>query len=192
MIDAGSRSGSDDARARILTAGLRCLVRDGVAAASMAVIAAEASVSKALLHYHFDDRTQLLTELVNALGRRLITRERRAQPGNEPAASVDHVWQWIKAELDRGELRALLELGTVRASAVRHAVEDVSNARRSSTAITVRLVFTRLGLTPRVPAELIADAFVAFVDGLALDGESDRDARVSFDVFWLSMLSLGD
>jgi hypothetical protein len=39
---------------------------------------------------------------------------------------------------------------------------------------------------------LIADAIVAFVDGLALDRESGRDSRVSFDVFWLGMLSLGD
>lgn len=169
------------------------MVRDGVAAASMGAIAAEAKVSKALLHYHFDDRAQLLMELVNALGQRLITRERRAHSSEEPAAaSVDHVWQWIEAELDRGELRALLELGTARSHVVQQAVEDVSNARRASATITVRHVFSNLGLTPRVSTDLVADAFVAFVDGLALDSEFGRDARVSFDVFWLGMLSLAD
>ena len=47
---------------------------------------------------------------------------------------------------------------------------------------------------PRVPSVLIADAFVAFVDGLALDRvvEPERNARISFDVFWLAMLGLTD
>ena len=39
-----------------------------------------------------------------------------------------------------------------------------------------------------------ADAFVAFVDGLALDRvvAPERNARISFDVFWLAMLGLTD
>jgi hypothetical protein len=51
-------------------------------------------------------------------------------------------------------------------------------------------VFAHLGLTPRVPAALLGDATVAFVDGLALDAGSVRDPRVSFDVLWLALLGL--
>ena len=45
-----------------------------------------------------------------------------------------------------------------------------------------------------MPSALIGHAFVAFVDGLALDRvvEPERNARISFDVFWLAMLSLTD
>jgi AcrR family transcriptional regulator len=181
-----------DARSRIVRAGIRCVVRDGLADASMAAIAQEAEVSKALLHYHFSDRAQLLSEMVTLIGRRLITREQGALERDEISAPVDVLWQWLDVELERGELRALLALGTLRDAAVREAVDEVSSARRTSSAATVEYVFARLGLKARVPLTLIADAIVAFVDGLALDRESDRDSRVSFDVFWLGMLSLGD
>lgn len=181
-----------DARSRIVRAGIRCVVRDGIAGASMAAIATEAEVSKALLHYHFTDRAQLLAEMITLLGRRLITRERGALEREETATPVDRLWQWLSAELDRGELRGLLALATVHDSAVQSAMEEVSTARRTSAAATVAQLFVQLGLTPRVSAMLMADANVAFVDGLALDREFGRDSRVSFDVFWLAMLSLGD
>lgn len=181
-----------DARSRIVRAGIRCVVRDGLADASMAVIAREAEVSKALLHYHFSDRAQLLAEMVTLIGRRLITREQGALERDESSPPVDVLWRWLEVELERGEVRALLALGTLRDSAVRAAVEEVSSARRASAAATTEYVFARLGLTARVPLTLVADASVAFVDGLALDSGSDRDSRVSFDVFWLGMLSLGD
>ncbi|MEP6733185.1 MAG: helix-turn-helix domain-containing protein [bacterium] len=181
-----------DARSRIVRAGIRCVVRDGIAGASMAAIANEADVSKALLHYHFADRARLLAEMVTLLGRRLITREQNALERDEAGAPVDAMWQSVSAELNRGELRALLTLGTLHDRAVRDAVEEVNSARRTSAMGTVEQMFVRLGLTPRVAITLIADAGVAFVDGLALDSESGRDSRISFDVFWLAMLSLGD
>lgn len=181
-----------DARSRIVRAGIRCVVRDGLADASMAAIAQEAEVSKALLHYHFADRAQLLGEMVTLIGRRLITREQGALEREDNSAPVDELWRWLEVELERGELRALIALSALRDPKVREALEEVSSARRASAAATVQYVFARLGLTARVPLTLIADAIVAFVDGLALDSESSRDSRVSFDVFWLGMLSLGD
>ncbi|MGZ5232438.1 MAG: TetR/AcrR family transcriptional regulator [Burkholderiales bacterium] len=181
-----------DARSRIVRAGVRCVVRDGIAGASMAAIATEAEVSKALLHYHFTDRAQLLAEMTTLLGRRLITRERGALGRDDIVTPVDRLWQWVSAELDRGELRALLALATVHDTVVQTAMEEVSTARRSSATATVEQLFVQLGLAPRVSTALIADANVAFTDGLALDSESGRDPRVSFDVFWLAMLSLGD
>jgi AcrR family transcriptional regulator len=181
-----------DARSRIVRAGIRCVVRDGMAGASMAAIASEADVSKALLHYHFSDRAQLLAEMTTLLGRRLITREQSALAYNETVTPVERLWQLISAELNRGELRALLALATVHDKAVRDAMDEVSTARRTSSAATVDQLFAQLGLTPRVSTTLIAGASVALVDGLALDRESGRDSRVSFDVFWLAMLSLGD
>jgi hypothetical protein len=56
----------------------------------------------------------------------------------------------------------------------------------------VERLFAQLELTPRVPAALMAEASVAFSDGLALDVASGsiRDPRVSFDIFWLGLLGL--
>ena len=193
MTGARLRTESQDARARIISAGARCLVRDGVAAATMAAIAAEGGVSKALLHYHFADRAGLLAEVVIALGRGLVAREQAALEPGVPGGPVDLLWKWLHAELERGELRAFLALDAVREEPVRRALALISQARRAAATTTVERVFTRLDLAPRVPADLIGDTVVAFIDGLALNGEYRlRDPRVRFDVFWLAMLSLGE
>ena len=70
------RPASRDTRARIVAAGIRCIARDGVSGASISAIAAEAGVSKALLHYHFAHRAELLGEMVLTLTDRHVARER--------------------------------------------------------------------------------------------------------------------
>ncbi len=55
---------AEDARARILASAAECLVRDGLANARMARIAAGAGVSAGLLHYHFDTKEQLFAEVL--------------------------------------------------------------------------------------------------------------------------------
>ena len=157
----------------------------------MAAIAEQASVSKALLHYHFTDRAHLLVEIIGTLGRRIITRE-RAAANDDAGAPVDALWRWVSAELSRGELHALLTIGTVRTEPVTTALVDVTRARQDATRRTVDAMFARLGLTARVPLEVIADACLVFIDGLALRGTSAAEARLTFDVFWLAMLSLGE
>lgn len=158
----------------------------------MSAIAAEADVSKALLHYHFADRAQLLAAVVTALGKGLVARERGAFEQGDAASAVDQLWRWVEAELSCGELHALLELRTVRDAPVRQAMQETGGLRRAAAATTVARLFARLGLTARVSVELIADTTIALVDGLTLDHDLGRETRASFDVFWLGILSLGD
>jgi hypothetical protein len=110
------------------------------------------------------------------------------------SAALDALWQWLSDELERGDLRALLDLTLVQGTSVQAAVRITAAARRDAATLVISTLFDALGLKARVPSVLIADAFVAFVDGLALDRvvEPERNARVSFDVFWLAMLSLTD
>lgn len=181
-----------DARARIVEGGVRCLAREGLAAASMAAIALEAGVSKALLHYHYHDRSTLLAEIVERIGTRTVDREREAIDEGGGVGGLDSLWQWLEDELRRGELAALAELALVREGPVRRATRAAANDRRRSAARTIERLFAELDLTPRVPAPLMADAAVAFVDGLALDvaNGSAREPRVSYDIFWLALLGL--
>jgi AcrR family transcriptional regulator len=181
-----------DARARIVDAGIRCITREGVAGASMAAIALEAGVSKALLHYHYHDRATLLAEIVERIGGRLIARERAAMDHSVEVSGLDALWRWLEGELHRGELAAFVELALVREGAVRNATRAVAIHRRRSAARTIERLFAQLDLAPRVPAPLMADASVAFTDGMALDmaNGSLRDPRVSFDIFWLALLGL--
>lgn len=181
------------ARARIVDAAIQALVRDGVANASMSVIAAAGGVSKALLHYHYADRAHLLAESATELGRRLVTRERAAIDVARGSGAVDAHWEWLAGELALGELRALLELGVQHDAEVRAATEAATVARTRSAAETVAHLFGALGLTPRMPAALLAGAVLAFVDGLAIGTPtSARDSRASFDLFWLALLSLAE
>lgn len=180
---------TSDARGRIVDAGVRCLAREGVAAASMAAIAGEAGVSKALLHYHYRDRATLLAEIAERIAARSIARERAAVDEN---GGLDALWRWLEGELRRGELAALAELALVREGPVRRATRTAATDRRESAARTIERLFAELDLTPRMPAAIMADAAVAFVDGLALDvaNGANREPRVSHDVFWLALLGL--
>jgi AcrR family transcriptional regulator len=181
-----------DARVRIVDAGVRCIAREGVVGASMAAIALEAGVSKALLHYHYHDRARLLSEIVEQIGARTVEREHAAIDTRGDVGGLDALWQWLEGELRRGELAALAELALVREGAVRRATRTVASERRHRAARTIERLFAELDLTPRVPAPLMADAAVAFVDGLALDvaNGSAREPRVSYDIFWLALLGL--
>ena len=81
---------------------------------------------------------------------------------------------------------SLTRLGKVRL-ATRRPQRSAGEARHDD-----KRLFTELDLTPRIPAALLADAAVAFVDGLALDvaNGATRDPRVSYDIFWLALLGL--
>ena len=189
------RAGSEphlDTRGRIVSAGVRCVAREGVAGASMAAIALEAGVSKALLHYHYHDRATLLAEIVERISGGTIDRERLAVDESNGVGGLDALWQCLAGELRRGELAALAELALVRDAAVRRATRAAASERRLSAARTIERLFAELDLAPRVPAPLMADAAVAFVDGLALDvaNGSIREPRVSYDIFWLALLGL--
>ena len=192
MIERADAQLSSDARARIVDAGVRCIAREGVAGASMAAIALDAGVSKALLHYHYHDRATLLAEIVERIGVRTIERERVAIDSSSGVGGLDALWRWLDGELRRGELAALAELALVREGAVRTATRTVASDRRQRAACTIERLFAELDLTPKVPAPLMADAAVAFVDGLALDvaNGSVREPRISYDVFWLALLGL--
>ncbi|HMC55430.1 MAG: hypothetical protein DMD35_07150 [Gemmatimonadetes bacterium] len=192
MIEREAAAPSADARSRIVDAGVRCIAREGVSGASMAAIALEAGVSKALLHYHYHDRSTLLAEIVERIGMRTIDRERTAIDESDGMGGLDAVWQWLEGELRRGELAALVELALVRDAPVRRATRAAASERRLSAARSIERLFAELDLTPRVPAALMADAAVAFIDGLALDvtNGSVREPRVSYDIFWLALLGL--
>lgn len=189
------RAGRDGnaTRQRIVDATIDCVARLGASDASMATIAADAGVSKALLHYHYSDRARLLAEVVTQLGERLTARERSVLAGADGSKAVDALWHWLEEELALGELRVLLELSLIREPLVRDAAAAVADGRRRDAGRTTDDLMRRLGLEPRVPAELLGEASVAFINGLAVAGPlSSGDPRVAFDVFWLGMLGLAE
>jgi hypothetical protein len=135
----------------------------------------------------------------------LIAREREALAAHakqhDPLA-IDALWRWVEDELQRGDVRVLLELDTYRGAAVQAAARRAAQRRRDVAAETIARLLNILDLNPRVAPPLLANVSVAFLDGLAIDtglarsGSSAQHdstvARVAFDVFWLAMLSLAE
>ena len=205
MARPGSHAARPSATTRILDAAARRIAAGGATALALNDVARDAGVSKALIHYHFQDKETLLSRLVRHLADGLIARERNALAGYEHQHSplaVDALWQWLEGELRRGDIRALIELNAYREAAVQAAARDAASLRRAAAKETVERLFTILELRPRMESSLLGNVVVAFVDGLALDTgvatagadstTSAATARVAFDVFWLAMLSLAE
>lgn len=179
---------------RILEAAARVLADQGATGLSMADVAAAAGVSKGLIHYHYRDKDALLARLAGWLADVVEARERAALAGVAPGEAVDALWRWLEYELALGDIRALLELSRLREGDAPVAAREAATRRRTIAATTVTSLFETLALRPRIPAEMLAEVFVAFVDGLALDAVQGpmESHRVAYDVFWLAMLSLAE
>jgi AcrR family transcriptional regulator len=179
---------------RILSAARSLVARGGAAQVSMGDVASAAGVSKALVHYHFRDKDSLLHALVDDVGLAALARARETLSAASETNALDAHWAWLDNELRIGDVSILLALAEYDSDRVRAASRRVAAQRREVVTEQVALVFTRLGLNPRVPPVLVADTVLAFVDGLAAAHALDveRDPRPAFDVLWLALLTLAD
>src|SRR5438105_7955659 len=180
---------------RIIEAAARQIASGGAAALALSDVARDAGVSKALIHYHFRDKETLLARLVEHLARDLVVRERAAlapYEGQHNPLAVDALWQWLDAELRRGDIRVLLELDSCRGASVQQAARLAATLRRAAAKDTIERLFLILELRPRIEPAMLANVFVAFVDGIAIDAGLGADAggaagaRGAFEVFWLA------
>jgi AcrR family transcriptional regulator len=181
---------------RILLAARALVARGGAAEVSMGDVAAEAGVSKALIHYHFRDKETLLVALVEDVGASALERARSARASASEATShaLDAYWDWFNAELRSGDAVILLSLAQCDSERVRDASRRIAAQRREIAAGHTADLFERLGLSPRLSPDLIAETVTAFADGLAAAHalEPDRDPRPAFDVLWLALLTLAE
>ena len=193
-VESGPRRSRRNAADRILRAAAGRLSVLGAAELSLQVVATAAGVSKALIHYHYRDKESLLEQVAVWATAGSVERERQALDGSTAADAVDALWRWLDEELRGGHLRLLVELGQYRAPRVRAAVADALRVRQEAAIQTITRLFGLLELRPRVPVELLAGVVVSFIDGLASRPASGTvdDTRVTFDVFWLSLLSLAE
>ena len=191
---ASPRRPRPDASERILRAAVRRIVASGATDLTMHEVAEEAGVSKGLIHYHFHDKETLLARMVEWMTQNLVARERGALAASALREAIDDLWRWLSSELERGHVRVLVELAEWREPLVRGAVRVAASARRAAAVSSIDRLFTLLSLRPRVPAALLADVVVAFIDGLSVATglEAERDPRAAFDVFWLSLLNLAE
>ena len=182
------------ANRRILDAARVLVSEGGAAQLSMGDVAARAGVSKALVHYHFTDKDTLVSALVEEVGRGIVDRERAVVSQGAAGHALDAYWEWLAGELRTGDPQILNALSEYDSERVRGLSRRIAADRRAVALDHVTHVFASLGLAPRVPAALIADTVVAFIDGIATAYalDSARDPRPAFDVLWLALITLND
>lgn len=167
--------------------------KGGAAQVSMGDVAAEAGVSKALIHYHFADKDSLLAALVESVGASVLQRARKSEVGASPRP-LDAHWAWLERELREGDVRVLISLSDIDSAATRAVSRRIAQERLEILANDVEEIFRTLNLTPRMPPPLVAETVLAFSDGLACRAALGAvgDTRGAFDVLWLAILTLSE
>lgn len=181
------------ASARLVEAALSLLCVEGVSGVSVQRVADAAGVSKGLVHYHFADKDALLCACAETLVADLIAREELARRGRTAATALDALWQAVQSMLVDGRRRALMALCADAPAGVREVLARLARDRQAAAGAVLASIEEAFGWVPRVPRPALAAAYVAFVDGLALDAaiRPDVDQRRAFDAFWFALLSAG-
>jgi AcrR family transcriptional regulator len=181
-------------REGILETTRRQVERGGCGAVSLGRVATAAGVSKALIHYHFSDKQQLLSAVAVECTRRIEDRGSAiagARPSGDPLAAF---WNWLEEELNQGDVRALLQL----ARAEDHEVQERAKAGLAECRALIRArvayVLDALEVRPAVPVVLLADVVATLVEGLAAghDPRRAREAQNVVDALWLSLIALAE
>jgi AcrR family transcriptional regulator len=177
-------------REQLVNAALAVASREGVEAATVRAVAAEAGVSLGVVHYCFEDKNELLRAMGEAITARNVEQiEFGAAPPDARAAvrnAVDRIWDSMSAR--RGDQLLAFEMTL---SALRNpelaevATAQLEHERRVAEDLLVEAA-AAAGADWGVPPRGLAYACVAALDGVALawliDGD-DRAARASLRDF---------
>ena len=169
-----AQADAPDRRGQIIDAATEVIARQGYAHTSLKDIAVAAGVTPALIYHYFESKEDLLLATMAAVQEKLhravdAARDRQTEPFERIAATVDEaatqfdlhpeffrlIYDMYSAGLSQPSLREkgleMLEGG------IQRQVEQI------------RAYYTELGgIDPPVPAEDLAGAIVAAVDGIAV------------------------
>ncbi|NMR20324.1 TetR/AcrR family transcriptional regulator [Cellulomonas fimi] len=177
-------------REQLVNAALAVASRDGVEAATVRAVAAEAGVSLGVVHYCFQDKNELLRAMGEAITARNVERVEFGSPPLDARAAVGNavtaIWDSMSAR--RGDQLLAFEMTL---SALRNpelapvATAQLEHERRLAEDLLVEAA-AAAGTDWGVPPRHLARTCVAVLDGVALawlvDGD-DRAARADLAQF---------
>jgi AcrR family transcriptional regulator len=184
-------------REQLIEAALAVASRDGIDAATVRAVAAEAGVSLGVVHYCFQDKDELLRAMAHAITAQNLERSTGEFPPGASVADViggtiDALWDGIKES--RGAQLLSYELTT---SSLRHpelnqvAIEQYRGQWAAAEQV-LRGIEQAAGVTFAVPLDRLARTVVAVVDGYSLawlvDGDEElaREGMHGFGQFLLT------
>lgn len=182
-------------REQLIEAALAVASRDGIDAATVRAVAAEAGVSLGVVHYCFQDKDELLRAMAHAITSANLERslgdlpQELADPKSVIEAVIDALWSGIKGS--RGPQLLSYELTT---SSLRHpelnqvAIEQYRGQWAAAEQV-LELVERAAHVGWSVPRATLARTVVAVVDGFSLawlvdgDSETAREGLQGFGRF---------
>jgi AcrR family transcriptional regulator len=184
-----------DKKDAIVKAACALLGSVGVGRLTVGLVAKEAAVSTALVHYHFATKRKLLAAAAEALARRRSDDRVAALAAGHGLSSLDALWNALvdeRAEAERAAPDLILLAREDRE--VRTALRRERQREQGRLAATLPRLFASLGTQPRIPFEDLAATLCTFLDGATaslLAGTPADDVRASYDAFCLALVALG-
>ncbi|HEY0118572.1 MAG TPA: TetR family transcriptional regulator [Cellulomonas sp.] len=178
-------------REQLIEAAIAVASRDGIDAATVRAVAAEAGVSLGVVHYCFQDKDELLDAMAHQITRQNLTQSLIEMPvSGDPASIVtnalDLLWSGISAT--RGSQLLSYELTTY---SMRH--PEVRQVSVNQYLVSLEAARQFLGAMARsasiewtLPLDVMARLVVMMTDGVVLAWLADGDgqaARVTLGVF---------
>jgi AcrR family transcriptional regulator len=158
----------EERRRRLLALGTALFARHDYDALSMAAIAREAGISKALLYHYFPSKQAYFVATLEQKAAELAGRiapDLSLPPGEQLAASLDVFLRWVE---EQGDAYAKLVRSAGAVPEVREVMEEVRGA-------TAELILAGLP-GPQAPVRRAAvRAWLWFMDGAILDWLEHRD-----------------
>ncbi|MEA2135479.1 MAG: hypothetical protein QOC68_3388 [Solirubrobacteraceae bacterium] len=158
----------EERRRRLLELGTTLFARHDYDALSMAAIAREAGISKALLYHYFPSKQAYFMATLEQKAEELASRiapDPALAPAEQLATSLDAFLGWVE---ENGDAYAKLVRGAAAVPEVREVMEEVREA-------TAELILAGLPGAPSPPRRTAVRAWLWFMDGAIIDWLEHRD-----------------
>lgn len=190
-----ARMAASERRQKLLDAAIRVMTRDGLAAATVRAIVAEAGMHVATFHYCFDSKESLLREVMTT-----ITRHNREmtlsslRPGMDVTAAIrDGVrgyWSDVSANPSTHRLTYELTQYVLRSPELEHLAQEQYQQYFAVANDFLAAIQSVAEIRWTVPVPVLSRMLVTYLDGLTLNWLVDRDdeqAEATLDAFATSL-----
>ena len=178
-------------REQLIGAAMTVASRDGIEAATVRAVAAEAGVSLGVVHYCFQDKYELMRAMAHAITRQNSTADLSGVPAGASAddvvqAFIEAFWQSVSSARGAQLLSYELTTASLRHQELRDVALEQYRGQWSAAEAVLEQIADVANVEWVQPVPEIARAVVAFVDGVSLawlvDGDDDA-ARESMSRF---------
>lgn len=169
----GAYKKSEVSRGQVLKAAVAALAERGYARTSISDIARVAGMSKGAVHYHFENKDELIAKVLEYCAAVSLERLRQAwdAPG-EPREKIQRAVREMRAIRKEGpiELRVLADLAAqgIYDEPLREQFRKVFETNRYLVVEHLTRSLDEIGLRPTVPVGIIPRLLLGALDGLAM------------------------